>query len=126
MYKKHYKLSLFIIFLWMACGLYTYFTEDEEVYTSLKTSLFFISSCIIAIACAVIMITLRFITSVKSRDMIYHSFLYYFAGVFNFVVFITALICALLEVVILDVMFYALINLLLSLVIIKDIYRNKA
>jgi len=122
---KFATISLLLINIWTLYGFFDYYT-DTGMFSGLGLLIFFGYSLVIACGAGFILLLSRFFFFKKDKkSLMINNFFYMFSGIFNLALFLiwsTALILKMLSI---DdgTLFYALLNLIISIVTFIDIYR---
>jgi hypothetical protein len=122
---KYAAISLLLINIWTLYGFFDYYTGTGW-FPGLTLFTYFINSLVFATAIGVVLLlsrTLYFKKNIKNK--IINNFFYVFAGIFNLNIFIIWIIAITLKMLHLydNTIFYAISNLIISILIFIDIYR---
>jgi hypothetical protein len=122
---KYAAISLLLINIWTLYGFFDYYT-DTGMLSGLGLLTFFGYSLFIACVAGFILLLSRFFFFKKeNKSIIINNFFYMFSEIFSLSLFLIWLTAIILKVLSIDdgTLFYALPNLIISIVIFIDIYK---
>lgn len=124
---RNATLSFIIINFWSLYCFFEFFTEQGTVFCGLGVFNTYIMSILFSVAIGTIAITLRLFTFKKEKkNKLKNNLLYIFSGIFNlniFIIYTITIILNILEMTEGYLVYFAIGNLLISGIIIGDIFE---
>lgn len=130
MKEKFYKyclISVVLINIWILVGLFWFYQEEPGEFHGLGLGIYYFYSLFYSLFGGVILLFLRIISLfLKKKRIIETNFLYFFAGIFNFNLFILCIAAILLKMLPIDPAFipFEVMSLVISVIIFADYYNS--